>query len=237
MHLRQLPGPGRSVQLPAGQLRRHRPAGVPGDRPVAVAHAQEAARPGPPAEAEDVAVPLADLAGDRDHQLHPGGDVHHAKSIYRLISIDSEEKQFGLGIVRVRERSIVESLFEIFGCFSKGSGGLSDVLSWVCDKIRVCEMGIISKKLFDRELNVLVRQQLACEVDRDLLDLIEYLFSTQCKTVRVFDEDDDLSLSVLEAIVTSKEKQKKRKTRNYFEDFSESNSTFIIVETAIIISI
>jgi len=166
-----------------------------------------------------------------------GGDVHHAKSIYRLISIDSEEKQFGLVIVRVRERSIVESLFEIFGCFSKGSGGLSDVLSWVCDKIRVCEMGIISKKLFDRELNVLVRQQLACEVDRDLLDLIEYLFSTQCKTVRVFDEDDDLSLSVLEAIVTSKARQKKRRTRNYFEDFSESNSTFIIIETAIIISI
>lgn len=38
-----------------------------------------------------------------------GGDIHHAKSIYRLISIDSEEKQFGLVIVRVGEKSIVES--------------------------------------------------------------------------------------------------------------------------------
>ena len=40
--IRQLRGPGCGVRVPAGQLRRHRAAGVPGDRVLAIAHAQAA---------------------------------------------------------------------------------------------------------------------------------------------------------------------------------------------------
>lgn len=55
---------------------------------------------------------------------------------------------------------------------------------------------------FLRELKVLVNQLLGSDFTDDLLSLITYLAITQCKKVRVCDEDDDLSLYLLEALVT-----------------------------------
>ena len=57
---------------------------------------------------------------------------------------------------------------------------------------------------FLRELKVLVHQLLGCQIDKDLLSLVKYLSFTRCRKVRVCDEDDDLSLYFLEALVTGK---------------------------------
>jgi hypothetical protein len=56
--------------------------------------------------------------------------------------------------------------------------------------------------IFLRELKVLVNQLLASDLTDNLLILITYLAITRCKKVRVYDEDDDLSLYLLEALVT-----------------------------------
>ena len=58
---------------------------------------------------------------------------------------------------------------------------------------------------FLRELKVLVHQLLASEPDEDLIALINYLAVNRCRKVRVCDEDDDLSLYLLESLVTGKE--------------------------------
>jgi hypothetical protein len=55
---------------------------------------------------------------------------------------------------------------------------------------------------FLRELKVLVNQLLGSDLTDDLLTLITYLGIIRCKKVRVCDEDDDLSLYLLEALVT-----------------------------------
>jgi len=55
---------------------------------------------------------------------------------------------------------------------------------------------------FLRELKVLVNQLLGSDLTDDLLTLITYLGVTRCKKIRVCDEDDDLSLYLLEALVT-----------------------------------
>jgi hypothetical protein len=57
---------------------------------------------------------------------------------------------------------------------------------------------------FLRELRVLVNQLLSSDIHHDLITLITYLSLNQCKKVRVCDEDDDLSLYLLEALVTGK---------------------------------
>jgi hypothetical protein len=56
--------------------------------------------------------------------------------------------------------------------------------------------------IFLRELKVLVNQLLGSDLIDDLITLITYLAITRCKKVRVCDEDDDLSLYLLEALVT-----------------------------------
>ena len=58
---------------------------------------------------------------------------------------------------------------------------------------------------FLRELKVLVHQLLASEPGDDLIALINYLAVNRCRKVRVCDEDDDLSLYLLESLVTGKE--------------------------------
>jgi hypothetical protein len=55
---------------------------------------------------------------------------------------------------------------------------------------------------FLRELKVLVNQLLGSDLTDNLTTLITYLAITRCKKVRVCDEDDDLSLYLLEALVT-----------------------------------
>ena len=64
---------------------------------------------------------------------------------------------------------------------------------------------LISRALTDmflRELKVLVHQLLGTDLTEDFLALVTYLAVTQCKKVRVCDEDDDLSMDQLEALVT-----------------------------------
>lgn len=56
--------------------------------------------------------------------------------------------------------------------------------------------------MFLRELKVLVHQLLGSDLTEDFLTLVTHLAVTQCKKVRVCDEDDDLSLYLLEALVT-----------------------------------
>ena len=53
-----------------------------------------------------------------------------------------------------------------------------------------------------RELKVLVNQILGNDLTNDLITLITYLAINRCKKVRVCDEDDNLSLYLLEALVT-----------------------------------
>ena len=55
---------------------------------------------------------------------------------------------------------------------------------------------------FVRELKVLVNQLLSSDLTDDLITLITYLAVVRCRKVRVCDEDDDLSLYLLEALVT-----------------------------------
>lgn len=57
---------------------------------------------------------------------------------------------------------------------------------------------------FLRELKVLVNQLLHNDLTEDLITLITYLAVVRCRKVRVCDEDDDLSLYLLEALVTGK---------------------------------
>ncbi|CAF3969144.1 unnamed protein product, partial [Adineta steineri] len=89
-----------------------------------------------------------------------------------------------------------------------GSSGLADILAWVCDKIRsggTCTQGSEQNLLtptFLRELKVLVNQLLGNDLTDDLIKLITYLAVTRCKKIRVCDDDDDLSLYLLEASVT-----------------------------------
>ncbi|CAF1559469.1 unnamed protein product, partial [Adineta steineri] len=79
---------------------------------------------------------------------------------------------------------------------------------WVCDKIRgggTCTQGSEQNLLtptFLRELKVLVNQLLGNDLTDDLLKLITYLAVTRCKKIRVWDDDDDLSLYLFEASVT-----------------------------------
>ncbi|CAF4123225.1 unnamed protein product, partial [Adineta steineri] len=95
-----------------------------------------------------------------------------------------------------------------------GSGGLADILAWVCDKIRgggTCTQGSEQNLLtptFLRELKVLVNQLLGNDLTDDLIKLITYLAVTRCKKIRVCDEDDDLSLYLLEALVTANQNQR-----------------------------
>ena len=56
-------------------------------------------------------------------------------------------------------------------------------------------------KTFLRELKVLVNQLLGYNLNKDLITLANYLSITRCRQVRVCDEDDDLSLYFLEALV------------------------------------
>ena len=58
--------------------------------------------------------------------------------------------------------------------------------------------------IFLRELKVLVHQLLGCDLNEDLLTLVTYLSETRCRKIRVCDEDDDLSLYFLEALVTGR---------------------------------
>jgi len=57
------------------------------------------------------------------------------------------------------------------------------------------------KTIFVRELNVLVNQLLSCDIYDDLITLVNYLSLTRCRKVRVCDEDEDLSLYFLEALL------------------------------------
>ncbi|CAF0931211.1 unnamed protein product [Adineta ricciae] len=124
-----------------------------------------------------------------------GGDVENVEPIHRLLSAEIDRKKFGLVIIR-------------------GSGGLADVLTWVCDKIRsggTCVHGSEMKVLtstFLRELKVLVNQLLGSDLTEDLITLVTYLAVTRCKKIRVCDEDDDLSLYLLEALVTANQNQR-----------------------------
>ncbi|UJR25333.1 hypothetical protein I4U23_006683 [Adineta vaga] len=124
-----------------------------------------------------------------------GGDVDNIEPIHRLLSTEIDRKKFGLVIIR-------------------GSGGLADVLAWVCDKILsggTCihrsEMKALSK-IFLRELKVLVSQLLGSDITDNLITLVTYLAVTRCKKIRVCDEDDDLSLYLLEALVTANQNQR-----------------------------
>ncbi|CAF1525424.1 unnamed protein product, partial [Adineta steineri] len=85
---------------------------------------------------------------------------------------------------------------------------------WVCDKIRgggTCTQGSEQNLLtptFLRELKVLVNQLLGNDLTDNLIKLITYLAVTRCKKLRVSDEDDDLSLYLLEALVTADQNQR-----------------------------
>ncbi|CAF1575904.1 unnamed protein product, partial [Adineta steineri] len=85
---------------------------------------------------------------------------------------------------------------------------------WVCHKIRdggTCTQGSEQNLLaptFLRELKVLVNQLLGNDLTDDLIKLITYLAVTRCKKKRVCDEDDDLSLYFLEALVTANQNQR-----------------------------
>lgn len=57
-------------------------------------------------------------------------------------------------------------------------------------------------KTFLRELKVLVSQLLNSDLTDELITLVTYLAISRCRKVRVCDEDDDLSLYLLEALVT-----------------------------------
>ncbi|CAF3353891.1 unnamed protein product [Rotaria sp. Silwood1] len=124
-----------------------------------------------------------------------GGDTNNVEPIYRLLNVDLDRRKFGLVIVR-------------------GSGGLADILAWACDKIRsggTCVQNFEPKILtrtFLRELKVLVNQLLGNDLTDDLITLITYLAISRCKKVRVCDEDDDLSLYLLEALVTENQSQR-----------------------------
>ncbi len=76
----------------------------------------------------------------------------------------------------------------------------------VCTKTRLKKMFFFCSRtltpIFLRELKVLVNQLLGSDLIDDLITLITYLAITRCKKVRVCDEDDDLSLYLLEALVT-----------------------------------
>ena len=50
----------------------------------------------------------------------------------------------------------------------------------------------------------MVNQLLGSDLTEDLITLVTYLAVTRCKKIRVCDEDDDLSLYLLEALVTGK---------------------------------
>jgi hypothetical protein len=50
-------------------------------------------------------------------------------------------------------------------------------------------------------LKILVHQLFGCDLNKDLITLVNYLSTTRCRQVRVCDEDDDLSLYCLEALV------------------------------------
>ena len=58
--------------------------------------------------------------------------------------------------------------------------------------------------MFLRELKVLVEQLLCSDIVNDLIMLINYLASTRCEKVCVCNEDDDLSLYFLEALIAGK---------------------------------
>ncbi|CAF0821277.1 unnamed protein product [Adineta steineri] len=125
-----------------------------------------------------------------------GGDVVNVSSIYRLMNVELEQRKFGLVIIR-------------------GSGGLADVLAWVSDKIRgggsVCFHNSDRMSLtrtFLRELTVIVDQLLSSDMNDDLIALITYLSLSRCAKVRVCDEDDDLSLYFLEALVSTNSNQR-----------------------------
>lgn len=51
---------------------------------------------------------------------------------------------------------------------------------------------------------MLVNQLLNNDLNEDLITLITHLAIVRCRKVRVCDEDDDLSLYLLEALVTGK---------------------------------
>ncbi|CAF3882050.1 unnamed protein product [Rotaria sp. Silwood2] len=124
-----------------------------------------------------------------------GGDTNNVEPIHRLLNAALDRRKFGLVIVR-------------------GSGGLADILAWACDKIRsggTCVQNFERKILtrtFLRELKVLVNQLLDNDLTSDLITLVTYLAITRCKKVRVCDEDDDLSLYLLEALVTENQSQR-----------------------------
>ncbi|CAF4387456.1 unnamed protein product, partial [Rotaria sp. Silwood2] len=89
-----------------------------------------------------------------------------------------------------------------------------DILAWACDKIRSGGTYVqnfkrkILTRTFLRELKVLVHQLLGDDLTNDLITLVTYLAITQCKKVRVCDEDDDLSLYLLEALVKENQSQR-----------------------------
>ena len=55
-----------------------------------------------------------------------------------------------------------------------------------------------------RELRVLAKQLLNRNIMNELIVLISYLVKVRCRKIRVCDENDDLSLYLLEALVTGK---------------------------------
>ncbi|UJR23579.1 hypothetical protein I4U23_026567 [Adineta vaga] len=126
-----------------------------------------------------------------------GGDVYHIEPIHRLINMENDEKKFGLVILR-------------------GSGGLADVLAWICDKIHSNDFnGKSLTSRFRRELKVLVEQLLSSDIPDTLITLISYLSLTRCKKIRVCDEDDDLSLYFLETLVSENQTQRLSSSKLY----------------------
>ena len=76
--LQRDPAPERRTGHPDEHHRHDCPAGVPGHRLLATAHAPQADCRGQGSTPEDVAVPVADLPGDRVHRGRPGNHGLHA---------------------------------------------------------------------------------------------------------------------------------------------------------------
>ena len=86
-----------------------------------------------------------------------------------------------------------------------------NMFAWNRTKVRAVEflssrhsMFRTLSNTFTRELRVLVNQLLSSDLTDQLITLITYLAVVRCRKVRVCDEDDDLSLYLLESLVTGR---------------------------------
>ncbi|CAF0747871.1 unnamed protein product [Adineta ricciae] len=125
-----------------------------------------------------------------------GGDTNHIEPLHRLMNVQSQNKKFSLIIIR-------------------GSGGLADILAWIFEKIRNGGLMYVYNSnrksltsMFLRELKVLVEQLLCSDITNDLIMLTNYLTSTRCEKVCVCDENDDLSLYFLEALIAENQTER-----------------------------